>query len=91
MVLQGAGLILFTRDVIGHSARQVFRHLCWPLVFSVAGGVLVYTALHGRPDPLIMALSGAAFVFVYVAGQFWLDRELFLRDLTGLRRLARAG
>ena len=87
---QGLGLVLFTRDVIGHSARQFFRYLRWPLFFSVVGSGLVYLALHTAPNPGIMVLSGLAFVFVYVAGQLLVDRELFMSDITGLRSLARA-
>jgi PST family polysaccharide transporter len=90
LTVQGAGMILFTRDVIGHSARQFYLHLRWPLFFSVAGAGLVYLALHTAPNPAIIVLSGLAFAFVYVAGQFLLDRELFMKDLTGLRTLARA-
>ncbi len=90
MAVQGVGMVLFTRDVIGHSARQFFRHLCWPFFFSVVGAVLVYLALHAVANPRIMVLSGVAFAFVYIAGQLWLDRELFLNDITGLRRLAKA-
>jgi len=90
LAVQGGGLILFTRDVIGHSAKQFMRYLRWPLFFSVIGSGLVYLALHTVPNPLIIGLSGLAFAFVYVAGQLLVDRELFMNDITGLRSLARA-
>ena len=89
LTVQGGGLILFTRDVIGHSAREFYRHLRWPLVFSIAGAGLVYLALNTSPNPLIIILSGVAFAFVYVAGQFLVDRELFMNDITGLKTLAK--
>jgi len=89
LAAQGGGLVLFTRDVIGHSAKQFMRYLCWPLFFSVVGSGLVYLALHTDPNPLIIGLSGVAFVFVYIAGQLLLDRELFMNDITGLKTLAK--
>lgn len=89
LAAQGGGLILFTRDVIGHSAKQFMRYLRWPLFFSVVGSGLVYLALNTAPNPLIIGLSGLAFIFVYVAGQLLVDRELFMNDLTGLRTLAK--
>ncbi len=90
LAIQGVGMILFTRNVIGHSAREFYRHLRWPLFFSIVGSGLVYVALHTAPNPIIIVLSGLAFVFVYVAGQLWFDRELFMNDITGLRTLAKA-
>ena len=89
LAAQGGGLILFTRNVIGHSAKQFMRYLRWPLFFSAVGSGLVYLALHTAPNPLIIGLSGVAFVFVYVAGQLLVDRELFMNDITGLKTLAR--
>ena len=87
--IQGVGMVLFTRDVIGHSAREFVRYLRWPLFFSASGSGLVYLALHTAPNPIIIGLSGLAFVFVYVAGQLLVDRELFMSDITGLKTLAR--
>jgi O-antigen/teichoic acid export membrane protein len=88
--VQGVGMVLATREFIGHSARQFFRNLCWPLVISAVGSVVVYAVLHAVPSFMAIAASGIAFVIVYLVGQLVLDRELFMSDLAGLKSLARA-